>query len=68
MVTSPAVAGRAPLRRGDIVMTAAGATVGKSMLYQEDNRACFAGYLVRCRPRNMVDARYISLWMQFDHY
>jgi hypothetical protein len=64
----PALARKAPLNKGDIVMTAAGATVGKSLLYLENSPACFAGYLVRCRPRTAVDARFLSHWTQSDHY
>jgi type I restriction enzyme S subunit len=64
----PALARKAPLNKGDIVMTAAGATVGKSLLYLDDSPACFAGYLVRCRPRTAVDARFLSHWTQSDHY
>jgi type I restriction enzyme S subunit len=64
----PALARKAPLNKGDIVMTAAGATVGKSLLYLDNSPACFAGYLVRCRPRTAVDARFLSHWTQSDHY
>ena len=45
------------LRPGDIVMTAAG-TIGKSLLYHSEDAACYAGYLVRFRPRSDVDERF----------
>lgn len=62
------VARRAPLDPGDIVMTAAGATIGKSMLYSERREACYAGYLVRFRSRPGVDARFVAYWMESRHY
>lgn len=64
----PEVAHRASLEPGDIVMTAAGATIGKSLLYGEPGEACYAGYLVRFRPKIDVDGRFISYWMESDDY
>ena len=64
----PEVAKRAPLRQGDIVMTAAGATIGKSLLYGSTEVACYAGYLVRFRPKPEVDGRFISYWMESGDY
>ncbi len=64
----PDIAARAPLRRGDIVMTAAGATIGKSLLYTSDEPACYAGYLVRFRAKPNVDPRFISFWTESEAY
>ena len=64
----PETATKALLRRDDLVMTAAGATVGKSMLYQSDETACYAGYLVRFRPGSNVDPRFISFWTESAPY
>lgn len=64
----PEVARRASLRQGDIVMTAAGATIGKSLLYGATGEACYAGYLVRFRPSNLVDGRFVAYWMESTHY
>jgi hypothetical protein len=64
----PEIAARAPLLRGDLVMTAAGATVGKSMLYDSDAPACYAGYLARFRPRPDVDSRFVSFWTESHVY
>jgi type I restriction enzyme S subunit len=55
------------LRRGDIVMTAAG-TIGKTLLYDFDEPACYAGYLVRFRPGPEVDGRFIAYWMESHPY
>jgi len=52
----PEVAQRAMLRRGDIVMTAAGATIGKTLLYDSDKPACYAGYLASSAQELMSTA------------
>lgn len=64
----PDVARGAMLRRGDIVMTAAGATIGKTLLYASDDPACYAGYLARFRPNTDVDGRFIAYWMESQPY
>jgi len=63
----PEVAQRAPLKTGDLVMTAAGG-VGKSTLYGGTAPACYAGYLVRFRPRPGVDGRFVAYWAESQHY
>ena len=64
----PEIARKAQLRAGDIVMTAAGATIGKSLLYSDSITACYAGYLVRFRPKSTVDGTFIAYWMESQHY
>ncbi len=64
----PDVADQAPLQRNDIVMAAAGATIGKSLLYGLDAPACYAGYLVRFHAKAGVDSRFISYWMESEAY
>ena len=64
----PEVAAQAPLVRNDIVACAAGATIGKSSLYLSDEPACYAGFLVRIRPADDVDPRFLGHWMQSKHY
>lgn len=64
----PDVAAAAMLRRGDIVMTAAGATIGKTLLYEDPAPACYAGYLARFRPRSGVDGRFVAYWMESQPY
>lgn len=59
----PATAARAPVVRGDILMSAAG-TIGRTYLHATDLPACYAGYLVRFRPSPRVDPRFISYWTQ----
>src|SRR5438128_456545 len=39
------------LEDGDFLFARSGATVGKAFMYSAKwGRACFAGYLIRCRP------------------
>ena len=65
----PTVAERAMLTAGDILMTAAGATIGKSFTFKESYPACYAGYLVRFRPDgDVADGRFIAYWMQSAEY
>jgi type I restriction enzyme S subunit len=64
----PDVAKAALLQPGDIVMTAAGATIGKSLLYDDDRQACYAGYLVRFRAGVDVDPRFVAYWMESQPY
>jgi type I restriction enzyme S subunit len=49
-------------------MTAAGATIGKSFLYVDEAPACYAGYLVRFRPRREADPRFIAYWTESVPY
>ncbi len=60
----PDVAHKALLQAGDLLMTAAGATIGKSVLYLDRRPACFAGYLVRFRAGHSADPCFISYWTQ----
>jgi type I restriction enzyme S subunit len=64
----PTVASRAMLQSGDLLMTAAGATIGKSYLHSGDEPACYAGYLVRYRPAPGVDPRFIAYWTDSKPY
>jgi type I restriction enzyme S subunit len=64
----PEIAERAMLRLGDIVMTAAGATIGKSCRYTVDKLACYAGFLVRFRAKHGIDSRFISYWTESVGY
>lgn len=64
----PEVARPALVKRGDILMTAAG-SLGTSYLQQSDESACFAGYLVRWRvDRRRADPRFMAYWtVSRDH-
>ncbi len=64
----PDVAESAMLERGDLLMTAAGATIGKSTCFTESYPACYAGFLVRFRAKPSVDPRFVGHWMQSAPY
>ena len=64
----PVVASKAMLAAGDILMTTAGATIGKSTTFTEGYPACYAGFLARFRPGEAVDGRFIAYWMQSTVY
>ena len=64
----PEIAAGALLASGDILMTAAGATIGKSTRFKAEYPACYAGFLARVRPRSKVVGRFLTYWMQSTHY
>lgn len=64
----PEVASNAIVLPGDILMTAAGASIGKSVRFTESYPACFAGFLVRIRPRTNDSGRYLGYWLQSRDY
>lgn len=61
------VAKEALVERGDLLLTSAG-SIGKSLLYQSDEPACFAGFLTRIRPFSDLDGRFLSYWTQSRHF
>jgi type I restriction enzyme, S subunit len=66
----PAVAAPYRLRGGDLLLTRSGATVGKSLLWQEKwGPACFAGYLIRARPDpHRVVPDYLAYFVRSSRY
>ncbi len=57
------------LAPGDIVFARTGATTGKSFLLRNcPERAVFASYLIRVRPKDQVDATYLSKFFQSENY
>jgi type I restriction enzyme S subunit len=63
------IASLAVVQRDDILMTRAGATVGKAYIHDSDEPACFAGYLVRWRiDRRRAVPRYMAYWTQSKHF
>ena len=64
----PEVACLAEVKRGDLLLAAVGATYGISTLYEDDAPACFAGYLVRVRPKSYGNGRFLSYWTESMHY
>jgi type I restriction enzyme S subunit len=56
------------LRTGDIVIARTGATTGWAKYIKEPPEAVFASYLVRIRPGESVDARYIGFIVESSAY
>lgn len=60
----PDVAEKAPLRKGDLLFAAVGATVGKSYLHLAEGSFCYAGFLVRVAPKQEVRGKFLLYWAQ----
>jgi type I restriction enzyme, S subunit len=58
------------LAEGDIVFARTGATTGKSYLIGADvpSNAIFASYLIRVRPKETLDARFLALFFRSAAY
>lgn len=66
---APDVAAVSPVVKDDILLTRAGATIGKSYLHSSGEVASYAGYLVRVRPdRQRVLPWYLAYWTQSQEY
>lgn len=65
----PHKASGAYLRKGDILLARSGATVGKAFCFNEEIKACFAGYLIRARLNNKrVLPQYFSYVTRSTYY
>lgn len=65
----PEVASEAPLRVGDLLLAAVGATFGKSYLHVRDiGPACFAGFMVRVSPAKELDSEFAAYWTESASY
>ena len=59
----------APVKPGDLLLAAVGATYGKSYLHKDKTQpACFAGYLVRWSPSDAVLPEWASYWTESAAY
>jgi type I restriction enzyme S subunit len=56
------------LHENDILFARTGATTGKTHLVRSPQRAIFASYLIRLRPKPNVDAGYLYSFFQSDNY
>lgn len=64
----PEVAAKAVVASGDLLLVSAGASIGKSLLFQETYDACYAGFLTRIRPLSPILGRFLSYWTQSNHF
>lgn len=69
VTVAPDVARAGIVGRGDILMTRAGATVGKAYMHDSEEVSCYAGYLVRWRvnTRRAVP-KFMAYWTQSRHF
>lgn len=66
---APRLASGGMLAKDDLLLTRAGATIGKSYLHTSGEVASYAGYLVRVRPdRQRVLPWYLAYWTQSQEY
>ena len=56
------------LTRGDILFARSGATAGKTFLFDEDIKACFAGYLIKAQVSNKLLPRYLMYYTRSGIY
>ena len=56
------------LKKGDILFARSGATVGKAYLFNENIRACFAGYLIKARVNNLITPEFLMVYTQSKVY
>ena len=67
---SEELAGDYLLEEGDILLARSGATVGKATLYQgvKEEKACFAGYLIRVRLNDTILPKYFRYYSSSSNY
>ena len=56
------------LSKGDILFARSGATVGKAYLFNEDIRACFAGYLIKAFTNPLINPQFLMAYTQSKVY
>jgi len=56
------------LAPGDLLFARTGGTVGKSHLYQDNQRTVFASYLIRLRALLAINVEYLYLWSKSPDY
>lgn len=57
------------LQEGDILFARSGATVGKTFQFKNyDGKACFAGYLIRARPSDIISSDYLYYFTRSANY
>ena len=56
------------LKKGDILFARSGATSGKTYLFDEDIKACFAGYLIKAQVSNKIISRYLMYYTRSGIY
>ena len=58
-----------PVKKGDVLLARSGATVGKAFIYNEDNDACYAGYLIKASvQQEKVSPQFFFYFTQTSQY
>ena len=56
------------LEEGDVLFARSGATVGKTYLFKEEYKACFAGYLIKAKCNNLLLPEFLYLYTNTNQY
>lgn len=65
---SPSKAEPYLLEKGDLLFARSGATAGKTYLFKEDIKACFAGYLIKARLNELLMPEYLNYYTKSGIY
>lgn len=65
---SPSKAEPYMLRKGDLLFARSGATAGKTFLFNENIKACFAGYLIKASLKDMIMPEYLNYYTKSGIY
>lgn len=56
------------LKKGDVLFARSGATVGKTYIFEEDYKACFAGYLIKASCNEKLLPQFLYLYTNSKQY
>ena len=56
------------LKKGDLLFARSGATAGKTYLFNEDIKACFAGYLIKASLKETLLPEYLNYYTKSGVY
>ena len=56
------------LDKGDLLFARSGATAGKTYLFNEDIKACFAGYLIKASLKDVMMPEYLNYYTKSGVY
>ena len=56
------------LEKGDVLFARSGATAGKTFLFDEDSKACFAGYLIKASLGQKIFPKYLCYYTKSGVY
>ena len=56
------------LKKGDLLFARSGATAGKTYLFNEDIKACFAGYLIKASLKETLLPEYLNYYTKSGIY